>query len=213
MSESIERIWIDTETTGLDNRHDFLLEIAIVLTDRYGVVIDKFEQVIGYRGGNGNRLREIDFSNRRSQMITAAKGTPDAFVHEMHARSGLWDEVDLTHRTLDSVQFEAYEWLKHYNLPAQTFPMCGSTISFDRVMIQEYMPILHRFFHYRNIDISSIKELSKDLDHGLHLLWKQECLSEDDGKSHRALDDILFTIKEYRFYLDHNFIGNHVGKD
>lgn len=190
----VELIWIDTETTGLDTSRDLLLELSVVLTDRFGEIVGSYEHVISPPRSALRRMKELE----------QATSGPDAYVYEMHERSGLWEEVLHAMIPAPEIEKRILDWFDSLHLDMGTFPLCGNTIWFDRLILRNRMPALENWFHYRNIDISSIKELTKLLAPDLHDRWKN--ITDSITKPHRAMEDVLYSIKEYQHYLQEDFI-------
>jgi oligoribonuclease len=116
------------------------------------------------------------------------------YVTEMHAKSGLLDAVKASTITLGDAETRTLEFLKSQIDDSGTVPLCGNSIGTDRRFLQEYMPTLESFFHYRNVDVSTIKELARR--------WHPEVLESlgDKATNHRALDDIRESIAELVHY-------------
>jgi oligoribonuclease len=171
-------IWIDLEMTGLNTEVDQIIEIATIITDSALNILEE-----------GPALA-IHQSN-------AILSGMDSWNTQQHAKSGLVErvrmslvnEVEAEHRTL--------EFLQEY-VPRNKSPMCGSSICQDRRFLHRCMPELEKYFHYRNLDVSSIKELVKR--------WAP-ALSEGFSKNstHLALDDVRDSIRELKYYREHFF--------
>lgn len=171
-------VWIDTETTGLAPERDLLLEVAVVITDHDLNEIDSMSEVVW-------------------QPIEQVIDLMDATVHEMHARSGLLRDLGVHHREASSVH-AVEQRITDFIIKngAAGAVVAGSTISFDRAVLDRYMPGLNReLLHYRSIDVSSIKELAK--------VWAPNVLKTAPEKSHthRAYPDIQESIAELRHYI------------
>lgn len=171
--DTLNLIWIDLEMTGLDPERDRILEIATVVTDKDlnilaqgpALVIHQPEEVLAQMG---------------------------EWCQTHHAASGLLKAVRQSTITEREAELKTLEFLKAW-VPPGASPMCGNTICQDRRFLARYMPELERFFHYRNLDVSTLKELVKR--------WKPEALSGFEKRNtHRALDDILESIEELRHY-------------
>jgi oligoribonuclease len=171
-------VWIDMEMTGLLPDTDRIIEVALVVTD-----------------GELNTVAEAP---------VLVVHQPDSVLDGMdnwnkstHGKSGLIDKVKAS--TLDNALVEAQmlEFLKEY-VPIRTSPMCGNSICQDRRFLARWMPQLEDYFHYRNLDVSTLKELAKR--------WKPEVAQgmKKHGK-HEALADIYESIQEMRHYRE-NFI-------
>ena len=167
-------VWIDCEMTGLSPDNDSLVEIAVVVTNSDLEVLDPgLDLVIKPREGTAEKMSD--------------------FVREMHTKSGLIQEFE---NGVDLADAEAavLEYIKRFIPEARTAPLAGNTIGTDRMFITKYMPELDAHLHYRNIDVSTIKELTKR--------WYPRVyyqLPKKDG-GHRALADILESIEELRYY-------------
>ncbi|MDZ5459094.1 oligoribonuclease [Azohydromonas lata] len=166
-------IWIDLEMTGLYPDRDRIIEIAVVVTDA---------QLTQRAEGPVFAIHQSD----------AALDAMDAWNKGTHGRSGLIDRVKAS--TVDEAQAQAavIEWLKQY-VGAGKSPMCGNSICQDRRFLANYMPQLESFFHYRNLDVSTLKELAKR--------WKPAALEGfKKAQKHTALADIHESIDELLHY-------------
>jgi oligoribonuclease len=169
-------IWIDLEMTGLFPDTDRIIEIAVVVTDP----------------NLGNRIEGPVFAIHQSD---AALDAMDAWNKGTHGRSGLIDRVKAS--TVDEAQAEAdvIEFLKQYVSKGKS-PMCGNSICQDRRFLARTMPKLEDFFHYRNLDVSTLKELAKR--------WKPDILAGfKKQQAHTALADINESIDELAHYREH----------
>ena len=182
-------IWLDLETTGLDPTHHIPLEIGIRITDAEG---------IGSR--DSKMYQSLIFE---PDWYSAVTDGLEKVVKEMHTKSGLIaDMVDypIAMLTAAEVEHEVLTWLEGYlGLKAGAYPMCGSTINFDRSFLLRYMPKLHDWFHYRNVDVSTLKTVARLVNPRVaeNVPVKREL--------HRVLADIEDSVNEYRYYLD-NFL-------
>ncbi len=167
-------VWIDCEMTGLSPDNDSLVEIAVVVTNSDLELLDPgLDLVIKPREGTAENMSD--------------------FVREMHTKSGLINEFE-TGVELADAETAVLEYIKRWVPDARTAPLAGNTIGTDRMFITKYMPELDAHLHYRNIDVSTIKELTKR--------WYARVyyqLPKKDG-GHRALADILESIEELRYY-------------
>jgi oligoribonuclease len=169
-------IWIDMEMTGLDPMTDRVIEIAVVVTDAQLQV----------------RVEGPVIAVHQSDAVLDGM---DAWNRGTHGKSGLTERVKAS--TIDEAAAEAQviEFLKGY-VGARISPMCGNSICQDRRFLANYMPKLEAFFHYRNLDVSTLKELGKR--------WKPEIM---DGfkkhQKHTALADIHESIDELLYYREH----------
>lgn len=166
-------IWIDLEMTGLDTFNDVIIEIATVVTDR-----------------NLNKLAEGPvIAIHQSDTVLDAM---DEWNQQHHGNSGLVERIKKSQYSVQQAENETLEFLQHY-VPQGMSPMCGNSICQDRRFMARLMPELENYFHYRNVDVSTLKELTAR--------WKPEVLSQFEKKgAHLALDDILESIEELKFY-------------
>lgn len=194
----IERVWVDIETPGLDAKLDPILEIGIALTDRWGNLIDREAWYVG---------------DERTAQAIEERGKTDDFVNAMHTKSQLWDDWYKAFDRLgdemsyESVDAEITEWLDNSGVVINKFPMCGSSVRFDRERVALWLPDTEAHFHYRIIDISTVKELCKDLNPRVYAGLDEQATKRE---IHRPLHDLVDTVKEYQYYVD-NFLW--VGED
>jgi len=177
-------IWIDLEMTGLDTDADSILEIATIVTDRQLNILAE-GPVFAIR-------HELD---RLESM--------DAWNRSQHGKSGLWQQV--LQSTVDHAEAEqaTLDFLRGWVPPGKS-PMCGNSICQDRRFLHRQMPRLERFFHYRNLDVSTLKELARR--------WAPQIARGFSKESaHTALSDIRDSIDELRFYRRH--MGALAGQD
>ena len=167
-------VWIDCEMTGLDLAVDELVEVAVVITD-YDLkpVDDGFTVVI-----NPDKT---------------ALDNMGEFVTNMHRESGLLDEIPHG-KTLAEAEYEVLEYILRFVPEANTAPLAGNTIGTDRAFLAKFMPRVDSHLHYRSVDVSSIKELSRR--------WYPRAYFQSPSKhgGHRALADILESIRELDYY-------------
>ena len=169
-------VWIDLEMTGLDTERDRIIEVAVVVTDA---------QVT-------QRVEGPVLAIHQSHEVLDAM---DAWNKGTHGRSGLTDRVKAS--TVDEAAAEAQvlAWLARF-VPAGKSPMCGSSICQDRRFLARSMPRLEAFFHYRNLDVSTLKELARR--------WAPEVYNGfAKDSTHQALDDVRDSINELRYYREH----------
>ena len=180
MAKETHLIWIDMEMTGLDPGADRILELATVVTDSdLNVLADGPELVV-----------------HQADVQLAAM---DAWNTRHHAASGLTEAVRQS--TVDEAQAEraTLDFLARHAVPGAS-PMCGNSICQDRRFLARWMPELERFFHYRNLDVSTLKELARR--------WRPAQVPEPDKQSaHRALADIYESIHELDHYRRHLLKG------
>jgi oligoribonuclease len=169
--------WIDLEMTGLDPSTEVIVEIAVLVTD------DELEIV-----AEGPDLVV-------SQPAAKLAGMADV-VKRMHASSGLTVAVEASTTSLDDAGQQVLAFLRQHIPQAGTVPLCGNSIGTDRRFLAAYLPELERFFHYRSIDVSTLKELCRR--------WYPDVYAAAPSKAsaHRALDDIRESVKELRYYRD-----------
>ena len=172
-------VWIDMEMTGLRPDHDRIIEVALVITDESLTV----------------RAQSESFAIRQTDEVL---GGMDQWNQSTHKRSGLIDRVRVSPWSEASAEQALLDFLAP-GVPAGKSPMCGNSICQDRRFMARYMPRLESFFHYRNLDVSTLKELCRR--------WRPE-VARKFGKrgAHTALADIFESIDELRFYREH-FIG------
>ncbi len=169
-------IWLDMEMTGLVPEQDRVLEIAMIVTNSELEVIGESEVWVLHQ--SDEVLAGMDDWN---------KGT--------HGRSGLIDKVRVSELTEQMAETQCLEFLKKY-VPAGKSPMCGNSICQDRRFLAKWLPNLEAYFHYRNLDVSTIKELCKR--------WRPEIAKGFEKKSrHQALADIEESIDELKYYRQH----------
>jgi oligoribonuclease len=174
-------VWIDCEMTGLDLRRDALIEVAAVVTGEDLVPLDSGVDIV------------IKVSDE------ALGGMLDV-VREMHDRSGLTTAVRAATTTLDQAEEQVLEYVTKHVPEPRTAPLCGNSIATDRGFLARDMPRLDAHLHYRMIDVSSIKELCRR--------WYPRAYfgQPTKGLAHRALVDILESIKELEFYRQAIFV-------
>jgi oligoribonuclease len=168
-------VWIDCEMTGLDLGKDALIEVAALVTDPDLNVL-----------GEGVDL-----------VIHADDAALDAMpevVREMHAKSGLTEEVRRSTVTLAEAEAAVLAYIKQFVANPRTAPLCGNSIATDRGFLARDMPALDDFLHYRMIDVSSIKELARRWYPRVYFGQPQK------GLAHRALADIRESIRELEYY-------------
>lgn len=168
-------LWIDMEMSGLNPEGDRVLEVAIVITDsQLNPVAEAPVKVVHQADEVLNRM--------------------DSWNQSMHKKTGLIDKVKASAQGEAEVESELIAFLSQY-IPANTSPMCGNSICQDRRFLARHMPKLEAFFHYRNLDVSTLKELAKR--------WKPGIMAglSKQGK-HEALADIYDSIEELKYYRE-----------
>ncbi len=178
-AENDRLVWIDCEMTGLDLEVDELVEIAIVITDFELNVLDPGFQIV---------IKPDD----------SALAHMNDFVTKMHESSGLLDEIP-DGVSLAEAEFKALEYIQRF-VPEGKAPLAGNTIGTDRMFLARFMPRVDRWLHYRNVDVSSIKELSRR--------WYPRAYFNAPAKDggHRALADIRESIRELAYYREAVFV-------
>ena len=169
-------VWIDCEMTGLNPEADCLVEVAVVITNSELEILDAgLDVVIKPRPDSWQNMND--------------------FVRNMHTESGLINEVE-TGLELEAAEQVILDYIKKFVPNAKEAPLAGNTIGTDRMFLNKYMPALDQHLHYRNIDVSSIKELTRRWYPRLYFQMPKK-----DG-GHRALADILESIQELRYYRE-----------
>ena len=177
MSDS-DLVWMDLEMTGLDPKSDLIIEIATVITDAHLNLL-----------AQGPVLAIHQSDTVLSKM--------DDWNQNTHSQTGLIDRVKASNLTHADAESATLTFLREYLNPGKS-PLCGNSICQDRRFLAEHMPELESFLHYRNLDVSSIKELA--------VRWRPGLAGGFSKKGgHRALDDILESIEELKFYREHFF--------
>ncbi len=176
MAKSDNLVWIDLEMTGLNPLNDRILEIATIVTDGQLTILAEGPVIAVHQSDE-------------------VLGAMSEWCVNTHAATGLTERVRTS--TISEAQAEqmTLDFLKDYVDPGVS-PMCGNSIGQDRRFLWRYMTELHNFFHYRNIDVSTLKELARR--------WQPELLDRFTKKgTHMALEDIRESIDELRFYRQH----------
>ena len=168
-------VWIDMEMTGLKPETDRVIEVALVVTD-----------------SDLNTVAEAPvWVVHQSDAVLAGM---DAWNQGTHGRSGLIDKVKAASLDETTVELAALSFLREL-VPAKASPMCGNSICQDRRFLARWMPTLEDYFHYRNLDVSTLKELARR--------WKPELMKgvPKEGK-HEALADVYESIAELKYYRE-----------
>jgi oligoribonuclease len=174
-------VWIDCEMTGLDLQVDELVEVAVVITDYDLVPVDPgFSIVIKPDQTAWDHMGE--------------------FVRGMHTESGLITEIP-NGKSLAEAEYEVLEYILKYVPAAQSAPLAGNTIGTDRMFLAKYMPRVDSHLHYRSVDVSSLKELTR------HWFPRIYFSAPPKNGGHRALADILESIRELEYYRGIAFVG------
>lgn len=171
-------IWVDLEMTGLEPKKDVILEIATIVTDSQLTILAE---------GPVFAIKQPD------QVLD----NMDPWCINQHGKSGLTARCRASNISLAEAEQQTIAFLKNY-VPAGKSPMCGNSIGQDRRFLAEYAQQLEAYFHYRNLDVSTVKELAKR--------WNPEAAKKvQKSGSHLALDDIRESIAELVTYREHFF--------
>jgi oligoribonuclease len=170
-------VWLDLEMTGLDVASDSIVELAVLVTDASLEPLDEGLDVVVHQ--------PPDVLERMGD-----------FVRAMHTRSGLLPAIEASTVDVAAAGARALEYVKGHVPEPSTAPMCGNTIGMDRRFLARYLPELEDYLHYRSIDVSTLKELTRR--------WYPKVYRKRPGKAerHRALDDVRESIAELRFYRE-----------
>ncbi len=174
--DSSHLIWIDLEMTGLDPDNDLIIEIASIVTDQNLHILAQ---------GPVLAIHQSD----------TALDAMDDWNQQHHGQSGLIERVKASTVDAADAERQTIEFIRQW-VPENTSPICGNSIGQDRRFLYRYMPKLEAYFHYRSIDVSTLKELAAR--------WAP-AVKEGFTKqsSHQALDDIIESIEELRYYREH----------
>jgi len=174
--DPLNLIWIDLEMTGLDTGKDYIIEIATVVTDGFLNIMEE---------GPVIAIHQDD----------AVLSAMDDWNKKQHKKSGLIDRVRASRYNEAQAERLTLEFLAKH-VPPRSSPMCGNSICQDRRFLARCMPELERYFHYRNLDVSTVKELARR--------WAPTVFNGFTKESkHLALDDIRDSIDELRYYGQH----------
>jgi oligoribonuclease len=170
-------VWMDLEMTGLDPATDVIVEIATLVTD------DELEIV-----AEGPDLVIATPAPKLDAM--------DPIVRDMHTRSGLLKAIEKSTVTLEDAGKQTLDFIREHVPEPNSVPLCGNSIGTDRRFLAAYLPDIEGYLHYRSIDVSTIKELSRR--------WYPDALTGAPSKAggHRALDDVRESVAELRYWRD-----------
>ena len=165
-------IWIDLEMTGLDPEKERIIEIATIITDTNLTIVAEGPNLV---------------INQPKELLD----NMDEWNTNQHGNSGLIKSVQQSIISEQAAEIETLEFISKY-VGNKKSPMCGNTVSHDRRFLAKYMPGLESYFHYRHVDVSSVKELISR--------WMNDAQTYDKRGSHRAMDDIKESINELKLY-------------
>ncbi|MCG8325878.1 MAG: oligoribonuclease [Thiotrichales bacterium] len=184
MSQSVNNlIWIDLEMTGLDTDNDLIIEIATIITDSQLNILAEGPVVAIHQ--EDSVLAAMDEWNTRQ-----------------HTQSGLVQRIRESSFSASDAEQQTLTFIREY-VPERVSPMCGNSICQDRRFMHRLMPDLENHFHYRNLDVSSVKEMI--------VRWYPDRPMYNKTSTHLALDDIRDSIAELKFYREHFFIPSDSG--
>jgi len=172
---------MDLEMTGLDPARHVIVEIATLVTDDDLNIVAEGPDLVVHQ--DDDALAQMDL-----------------VVFEMHTRSGLLDAIRSSTISLADAGAQTLEFIKTHVTEARRVPLCGNSIGMDRRFLAAYLPEIEEYLHYRSVDVSTIKELVRR--------WYPALNSGRPRKagSHRAMDDVIESIAEMKFYREHVFV-------
>ncbi|MDA8264484.1 MAG: oligoribonuclease [Actinomycetota bacterium] len=179
-------VWMDLEMTGLDPSHHVIVEMATLVTDDdLNIVAEGPDMVIG---APPDKLAEME-----------------DIVRHMHTVSGLLPEIETSATTLEEAAARTMDFVRGHVAKSGTVPLCGNSIGMDRRFLEAYSPELEAWFHYRSIDVSTVKELCRR--------WRPDLYAARPHKqtAHRAMDDIRESVGELAYYKANFFASGPAG--
>jgi oligoribonuclease len=174
-------VWMDLEMTGLDPSQNVIVEIATLITDDELNIVAEGPDLVIHQPEEKLAIME-------------------PIVVEMHTKSGLLDAIRTSTITLEAAGAATLEFIKQWVPEARKVPLCGNSIGMDRRFLEAYLPEIEHWLHYRSVDVSSIKELTRRWYPGLNNSRPFKV------GTHRALDDIRESIAELAFYRERVFL-------
>lgn len=179
-------VWMDLEMTGLDSTTDVIVEIATLITDDELNIIAEGPDLVVHQSDD-------------------ALSNMDAVVTNMHTSSGLLDQIRASTITLEEAGAQTLAFIKEHVTQPRTVPLCGNSIGMDRRFLAAYLPEIENWLHYRSVDVSTIKELSRR--------WYPDALKAAPRKNttHRAMDDIRESIAELAYWRANVFKPSDAG--
>lgn len=174
-------IWVDLEMTGLDPETEVIVEIAVIVTDGHLEMMHEGPELVIHADDD---------------ML----GRMHSRVRQMHRSSGLTPAIRASDLTTAHAEAEVLAFVKTHVPTAGSAPLAGNSVHADRAFMKRYMPTLEAYCHYRNVDVSTLKELARR--------WYPDVVEEAPAKAgdHRALADIRESIGELRYYRDQIFV-------
>lgn len=170
-------VWVDIETTGLNEQTATILEIAVLLTDQQLKPL-----------GEG-----VNLIIHHPQEVLEGMNT---WCQQQHGKSGLTEQVKNSSLSMSAAEEKILSLIKQH-VPEKSSPLCGNTVHFDKRFLKHHMPKVHDYLHKRIIDVSTIKELAKR--------WYPELPEYTKKETHRALEDIKESIEELQYYKEKIF--------
>ena len=167
--------------TGLEPARHVIVEIATLVTDDDLNIVEEGPDLVVHQDD-------------------AALAEMDPVVVEMHTRSGLLDAIRSSTMSLEEAGAQTLEFIKRHVTEARRVPLCGNSIGMDRRFLAAYLPEIEEYLHYRSVDVSTVKELVKRWYPGLNSTRPRKT------GAHRALDDVLESIAEMKFYRENVFV-------
>lgn len=174
-------VWVDLEMTGLDVERDRIVEVAVLVTDGALEVLEEGPDLVVH------------------QPEEVLDGMRDA-VREMHTASGLLEAVRGSRRTVEQAEREVMDFVRRLVPETGTAPLAGNSVHADRMFLHRFMPDFEGHLHYRNVDVSTLKELVRR--------WYPKAYAgrPNKGGGHRAMADIRESLEELRYYREHVFV-------